>query len=159
MTKTRIRIFLFSAAAACVCLAVAADEEAKFLPAGPGKDAVIKYCTECHGSDNVRMKRLDSDEWADTVAQMVDHGAKANQQEQAAIVAYLAQNFGKNSKVLINTAPLTELKSVLDFNITEAKAVLAYRNEHGDFKDWHDLLKVPGLPAAKVEAKKDLLTF
>jgi hypothetical protein len=38
---------------------------------------------------------------------MVDRGAKADDKQQKIIVAYLARNFGKDSKVNMNTAPHT----------------------------------------------------
>lgn len=154
------RIHLLSGAALCVWAAFAAgDDQAKFLPAGPGKELVVRVCTDCHGVDSIRKKRVTADEWADVVANMVDNGAKADDAEQAAIVAYLAKNYGPDSKVYINSAHLPELKAVLGFTNQEAQAVMAYHDEHGDFKTWRDLLQVPGLDAQKVEAKKDLLAF
>src|ERR1022692_3512143 len=35
-------------------LALAADEEAKLLPDGPGKDLVGRMCFDCHGRGNFR---------------------------------------------------------------------------------------------------------
>ncbi len=90
---------------------------------------------------------------------MVEQGAEATEQEQTAIVDYLVHNFGPDSKVRINTAPATEIRVVLGFANDEAKAVVAYREQHGDFKQIADLLKVPGLNSSKVEAAKERLTF
>ena len=90
---------------------------------------------------------------------MVERGAEANAVDQAIIVNYLTQNFGKDSKVWVNTAPLGELRVQLGLSTEEANALIAYRSEHGDFKQWRDLLKVPGIDAKNVEAKKDLMAF
>ena len=49
--------------------------------------------------------------------------------------------------------------SRLSLKRSEASAILRYRKEHGDFKSIEDLLKVPGIDAAKIEAKKDRLVF
>ena len=144
--------------AACVCLAYS-DDSSKLLPAGAGKDTLIRACTDCHNTDNIRKKRLTSDEWADEVADMVERGAQANAEDQAVIVDYLAQNFGQGSKVWVNTAPLGELRVQLALSTDEANAVIAYRTAHGDFKEWRDLLKVPGVDAKNIEAKKDLMRF
>ena len=62
---------------------------------------------------------------------MVDRGAKADDKQQAAIVAYLVSNFGKGAKVNMNTAPYSELMVVLGFSADESKALVAYRSEHG----------------------------
>jgi competence ComEA-like helix-hairpin-helix protein len=140
-------------------LAFAADDEAKLLPAGPGKDLVGRICFDCHGAGNMRKVRLDRDAWADQVADMVDRGAKANEAEMATIVEYLTQNFGKDSKVKVNTAPLVELKVVLGLSVQESQAVIDYREANGKFQALQDLQKVPGVDGKKIEAKKDLIAF
>jgi competence protein ComEA len=90
---------------------------------------------------------------------MVDRGAKATATEVEAIVGYLVKNFGKDAKVQMNSAPLEEIKVVLGFTVPEAQAVVDYRERNGAYKDWRDLLKAPGVDAAKVEAKKDAMAF
>jgi competence protein ComEA len=140
--------------------AAAADEqEAKALPDGAGKSTVVKACLDCHGAANFRKVRKDADEWNESVQDMVDRGAKAEAPEMKEIVAYLVKNFGKDAKVQINTAPLEEIKVVLGFTVPEAKAVVDYRERNGAYKEWRDLLKAPGVDAAKVEAKKDVMAF
>jgi DNA uptake protein ComE-like DNA-binding protein len=37
--------------------------------------------------------------------------------------------------------------------------VVRYREAKGLFKEWRDLTKVDGIDKAKIEMKKDLLTF
>lgn len=160
-------VWLLPAALAALCLSAAGfappnpadDGGASLLPDGPGKEQIAKVCTECHSLDRMRSLRLNKDDWEEKVADMVDRGAKATDAETEAIVGYLAQNFGKESKVHVNTAPMIELKSVLGFSVAEGEAVVAYRRANGNFAQWNDLLKVPGIDATKVEAKKDLMTF
>ena len=101
----------------------------------------MKVCLSCHGTGNIRKKRLTREGWAEQVADMVDRGAEATEAQQAAVVDYLTQTFGKDSKIHINTAPFEELKSVLGLTVEETKAVLSYRKEKGDFKSWQDLLE------------------
>jgi hypothetical protein len=146
-------------AAASLALAFNADDDGNELPAGPGKELVAKVCIDCHTAANFRKKRLSEDEWFNTVADMVDRGAKANDKQQAEIVGYLVRNFGADSKVVMNTAPHTELMAVLGFTLEESKALVAYRTGHDSFKDWNDVAKVPGVDAKKVEAQKDKLAF
>src|SRR4051812_48799608 len=145
---------------AAASMAIAADdEEAKALPDGPGKDVTVKVCLSCHGTGNIRKKRLTKEGWAEQVADMVDRGAEATEAQQTVVVEYLTRNFGKASKVHINTAPFEELRSVLGLSVEEAKAVLTYRKENGDFKSWEDLLKVPGVDAKKIESRKESIAL
>src|SRR5262249_3262191 len=123
------------------------------------KDAVVKACFSCHGSGNFRKSRLTKDEWSDQVADMVDRGAQASDEQVAAIIDYLAQNFGKDSKIRVNTAPFAELKNVLKLTVKEAQAVSDWRDQNGSFKTLEDLKKVPGVDGAKIDAKKDLIAF
>jgi competence protein ComEA len=156
-----MKAFFLLALAGSLPVALTDDvaEEAKALPAGAGKELMVKVCLNCHGTGHFRGQRLSPDDWSDKVYDMIDRGAKANDDEVAAVVAYLTKNFGKDSKVLVNTAPLVELKSVLGFTVAESEAVLAYRKDHPPFQEWRDLLKVPGIDPGKVEVKKDLLAF
>ena len=133
--------------------------EIKQLPEGAGKDAVVKSCLECHGVANFRKARKYADEWSESVSDMVDRGAKATPAEVEAIVAYLVKNFGKDAKVQMNSAPLEEIKVVLGFTVPEANSIVAYRDQNGPYKDWHDVLKAPGVDPAKVEGKKDAMAF
>ena len=147
------------AAAASLCLAMPADDEVKALPDGPGKDVVAKVCIDCHTAASFRKMRLNEDEWWDKVGDMVDRGAKADETQQAVVVAYLAKNFGRDSKVNVNTAPHSELIVVLGFTVAESQVLVAYRTDHGNFKEWRDVLKVPGVDGKKVEALKDKMAF
>jgi competence protein ComEA len=147
------------AVAASLALALQAGDEVKALPDGPGKELVAKVCIDCHTSGTFRKMRLNEDEWWEKVGDMVDRGAKADEKQQAEIVSYLAGHFGRDAKVNINTAPHSELIVVLGFTQDESKALIAYRTDHGEFKDSSDVLKVPGVDAKKVEAKKDKMAF
>ena len=146
------------AAATSVCLALPAGDDARLLPEGNGKDLVIRICLECHGTGHFRQFRLDQEGWSEQITDMVERGAKGTEAEMTAVAGYLEKNFGKDSKVNVNTAPLVEMKTLLGFSVAEAEAVLAYRKENR-FRELPDLRKVPGLDAAKVDAKKDRIAF
>ena len=136
-----------------------ADPESAKLPAGKGREVVSTVCTECHGVANIRRQRLSRGEWTSEVSDMVDRGAKANDEQVGAILDYLVANFGPDSKLRVNTAPLVELRAILQLTAPEASAIVDYRAAHGGFQDLAALLAVPGVPAAKIEAKKELLEF
>jgi competence protein ComEA len=141
------------------CLLWAADPDAEKLPAGKGKTEVSTVCVQCHGVANIRRQRLSRDEWTSEVSDMLDRGAQATDAQVDVIVDYLTANFGKDSKIRVNTAPMVEFKGVLGLTAPEAQAVVAYRDAHGDFHSTEDLLKVPGVDGKKIETKKDLLEF
>jgi competence protein ComEA len=146
-------------AVAVACCALAADDEAKLLPEGPGREITGKVCINCHDALNFRRVRLDRDEWEREVGVMVDNGAKATDDELTAIVDYLVANFGPNSKINVNTAPMGEIKAVFGITAAQAAAIVDYREANGNFKTWQDLLKVPQVDAKLIEEKKDLLAF
>jgi competence protein ComEA len=141
------------------CAAAADDKDVARLPEGPGKEVVGKLCMVCHDSGNFRKARYSSEEWSDSVADMVERGAKGTPEEIEAVVAYLAKNFGKGAPVRINTAPFAEIKVVLGFTVAEVRALLEYREKNGDLKSFEELLKVPGIDTAKVEAQKSRITL
>jgi competence protein ComEA len=141
------------------CCAFAAADDLKRLPDVPGKDTVVGICTKCHGPGNFAKKRLSREDWDDQVADMVERGAKGTPEELAAVVNYLTANFGPDAKVNVNDAALDEVKSVLGLSTTEAKAIVDYRQDHGRFKEWRDLLKVPGVDAKKIEGNAGRMAF
>jgi competence protein ComEA len=141
------------------CLAFAAADDLKRLPDVPGKEVVVRVCTKCHGPANIAKKRLSRDDWDDQVADMVERGAKATPKELAAVVDYLTANFGPDAKIPVNDAPIDELKSVLGLTSPEAVAIVEYRQSHGKFKAWRDLLKVSGVDAKKIAAGAARMTF
>jgi competence protein ComEA len=140
-------------------LSAAAGDDAKNLPAGSGREAVARICIDCHGAANFRKYRLSKDVWSEKVDDMVERGAKGTDDELDTIVDYLAKNFGPDSKVGVNTAPLEELKYVLGLTVPEAQAVIAYRGANGAFHSLQDLKNVPGVDFRKFEAGKDKLQF
>jgi competence protein ComEA len=140
-------------------MAQTAEDEAKALPDGPGREVTGKVCINCHDASNFRRLRLSRPDWDKEVGLMVDNGAQATDDELAAVVNYLAENFGPDSKIWVNTAPVSELKAVLGITAAQAVAVVDYRQANGNFKTWQDLLKVPQIDAKRIEDKKDLMAF
>ena len=79
------------------------------LPAGAGRDVMIRICSQCHTPERAAMQRRDLDGWNDLIGEMQNNGAMASDEEFDQIAAYLAKSFppGKPmSKVpLVETAP------------------------------------------------------
>jgi competence protein ComEA len=141
---------------AAVCMMVRAD-----IPAGPGKDATVKYCSDCHSIEQAVSLRQGTEEWKATVEKMVGMGAKIPDDSYESILGYLAKHFGADAPlpIRVNKASAVDLESLLLIKRSESAAIVRYRTDHGDFKSIEDLRKVPGLDFKKIEAKKDLLVF
>jgi competence protein ComEA len=142
-------------------LAISAGASLAQLPDGPGKAETEKICTQCHELERSVSLRQDRDGWQATMNKMVSLGAKGTDQEFQAVVDYLARNYPGDAipRINVNKARAIELESGLTLKRSEAAAIIDYRTKHGDFKSIEDLKKVPGIDAAKIEAKKDRLTF
>ena len=153
-----MRMLILFLPAVCL-LAAGDDQEAKNLPEGAGKEVVVKVCLNCHGAGNFRQMRKTKDEWDDQVGDMIDKGAEATDEQTKAIVAYLTLNFGPDSKINVNTAPFEEIKRVLALTANETQAFVDYRKQNGTLKAVAELEKIPGVPAEKIDAKKDQIAF
>ena len=145
--------------AAALCLAAGLANNSTGLPDGPGKDAVMKVCSDCHTMDSIRKRRLSREDWSAKIEDMVQRGAQGSDDEFSAVLGYLTQNFGPDSKIWVNSAPFVELKAILGLSNDEAQAIVDHRAQNGNFSQWADLLKVSGVDAKKIEAKKDVMAF
>jgi competence protein ComEA len=136
-----------------------AHEQYPELPAGPGKDTLVRVCGKCHSPDNVIANGQDRTGWENTITKMAGFGAVASDDEFSEILEYLVKNFPEQAPVHVNQATSAELVSGLGLTATEADAIVAYRKKNGDFKTIDDLKKVPEVDAKKLDAKKDRLRF
>lgn len=64
------------------------------LPDGPGRDVVVKVCTNCHGAEKFRGHEGTDQHWQAVIDNMISKGATATDAEFDQIVAYLSKNFG-----------------------------------------------------------------
>jgi competence protein ComEA len=134
--------------------------QAQDLPAGKGKELVENTCGSCHGLDVVVAQHATKDGWASIVDYMVSRGASGTPEEIATIVDYLAKNFpAAATKTNVNKATAMDLQTQLELTPKDAEAIVKYRTDHGDFKDFGGLAKVPGIDTAKLTAKKDSIVF
>ena len=61
--------------------------------------------------------------------------------------------------VNVNKASVEELKSSLGLSDAEAKAIIKYREEHGNFKTLQDLASTAEISPEKIKDKQQLITF
>lgn len=154
------------------------------LPPGDGKAIVQRACVGCHALKVVTSKRATAEEWSTVVNQMVSRGADVEDDEIEALIAYLSKNFppgakadqppadhnsspterdspdhNASSEVNVNRATAAELASVLEISTKDAGAIVAYREQNGDFKTIADLTKVPGIDTKKIVSNKSKVRF
>ena len=157
---------------ALVYLAFALAPDDPVLPPGEGQAIVQQKCASCHALKVVTGKRASRQQWSTIVDQMVTRGADVSDDDIDPLLDYLAKNFGpgtsqagaekphdRTGPVNVNTASASELAASLDLTEAEATSILSYRERKGNFKEWRDLTKVPGVDAKKIESNKDRLVF
>lgn len=87
---------------------------------------------------------------------MISRGAEGSDEDMEAVVDYLTKFFGK---VNVNTASASDLQASLGLPDTEAQAIIAYSAQNGNFKDFEQLKKVPGVIAERLQAKRAQIAF
>jgi competence ComEA-like helix-hairpin-helix protein len=149
---------------------LASDENT--LPPGEGQAIVQQKCASCHALKVVTGKKASRQQWSTIVDQMITRGADVSDDEIDTLLDYLAKNFGpatgqtgaekghdRTGQINVNTASASELAAALDLTVAESTSIVSYRERNGNFKEWRDLTKVPGIDAKKIESNKDRLVF
>jgi len=132
------------------------------LPEGKGKELILRACTGCHQAEEIAVYRFTKDEYQTIVYRMGDRGAQATRAELDVIADYLFANFPKvedPTKINVNKATAPEIATGLNLTDEEAAAVVKYRDRHGDFHAWGDLLIIYGVDGKKIAAAKDKIGF
>lgn len=137
--------------------AAALPSSAEGLPDGPGKDLVEAICSECHTTGRIALQQLTKPQWEDKVLEMLQEAPDVKQSERDKIVEYLAKNFPARANV--NKAAAKELQAALEISPESAAAIVNYRQQNGSFKTLDELKKVPGVDAAKLDAKREIISF
>jgi competence protein ComEA len=136
-------------------LAMAQSNE-QSLPAGPEKEKLVKLCVGCHEIDLVVARRHTREEWDGVIEDMIARGSKGTEEEHSMIAEYLSKYLGK---VSINTAAVREIQDGLKISEQDAKRIVAWREQHGKFKNFEEVRKVPGLDAAGMADKRGWMSF
>ena len=68
-------------------------DDYKSLPDGPGRDVMVRVCSQCHSPEIAAQQKLDAQGWKDLVNQMANNGANATDAEFDTISKYLATTF------------------------------------------------------------------
>lgn len=127
-------------------------------PEPPDRDEPLfqALCAKCHPTDRIVAVRKSSDEWKETLDQMILKGAVLSDQDYETVLTYLVRNY---DRVDINWVQPEELAIALGLKAEEADAIVQYRKEHGNFKDFDALARVPGIDVKKLEKKREIFRF
>jgi competence protein ComEA len=132
------------------------------LPDGQGKALIERACVGCHKAEELTVYRFTKDEYHTIVYRMGDRGAQATRAELDVIAAYMFEHFPKtedSTKINVNKASAQEIATGLALTNEEAEAVVKYRERHGDYHAWGDLLIIYGVDGKKIAAAKDKISF
>ena len=135
--------------------AAAPPSQSRF-PAGPGRDALFKVCSNCHGPESVLGQIKTHDEWSKTLDEMANNGAQGSDEEWTQILAYLDKHY---SLIFINKAAAKDLEFTLDVAPSVADAIVRRRSEGGAYASVDELKHVPGVAASTIDSRKDRLIF
>jgi competence protein ComEA len=134
----------------------------KDFPDGPAREYVNKICLQCHQPAQLLSQRRSESDWKKTVARMALKGVSAPTEQFDAIAEYMAKNFGKEedvTKINMNKAKAEEIVTVIGLTPDEARALVTYREKHGEYREWGEMLVVYGVDGRKLEAAKDKMSF
>ena len=147
--------------AACAAFTLFTGTAKADLPEGYGKAATVRVCGSCHSPERATSLHQTRQGWEETVTKMAKLGAQGTEDDFDAILLYLSKSFGPEvpGPLNINKATSVDLETTLLLRRSQARAILQYRAQNGDFKSIDDLRNVPGLDFAKIEAKKGRLVF
>ncbi|MEO8661322.1 MAG: helix-hairpin-helix domain-containing protein [Bryobacteraceae bacterium] len=112
-------------------------------------------CGSCHSTALVDGLRTEA-EWRDEIDQMIKIGARGTEEQLRRVMRVLARTL---TKVDVNTAEARQISPVLDVSDAVAEAVVKQRTVNGKYKSLDDLKQVPGIDPARLEARKDRITF
>lgn len=122
----------------------------------PGKALLETVCASCHAPAVITEQPRTKSGWTEVFEQMIQYGASASDAQFDEIFDYLIRH---HSIVNVNKAPAAELEPTLDVTEKVALAIVAYREENGPFKTIDDLKLVPGIDAAKLDARAKRLRY
>ena len=88
-----MRVFALAVLFGMAATPVLADDDFKSLPAGQGRDVMVRVCSQCHSPEIAAQQNLDAQGWKDLVNQMANNGANATDAEFDTIAKYLTASF------------------------------------------------------------------
>jgi len=151
--------------AALCSLFIAWALSAQTLPDGPGKEFILSQCTTCHPPDQFTKYHHTPEEWQAIITRMGSRIPGAAKKDLDTVLQYFVTNFPKvdkpedAGKVNMNKATAEEIATGLNLTAAEAEAIVHYRETHGQFKEWKDMLIIYGVNGKKIRDRQDKMAF
>jgi competence ComEA-like helix-hairpin-helix protein len=118
--------------------------------------AFKRVCATCHDAERILSARRTRTQWEEVIDKMIERGAAGTDEDFAAAEQYLLRVSGR---VNVNRALSTDIMDVLGLTQKDADAILEYRKSNGEFKDFDELCKVPGIDLEKLKQGRDAVSF
>jgi competence ComEA-like helix-hairpin-helix protein len=118
--------------------------------------AFKRVCANCHDAERILSARRTRTQWEEVIDKMVERGAAGTDEDFTATTQYLLRVSGR---VNVNRALSNDIVDVLGLTPKDADAILEYRKSNGEFKDFDDLCKVPGIDLEKLKQGRDAVSF
>ena len=118
--------------------------------------AFKRVCSSCHDAERILATRRTRTQWEEVIEKMIDRGAVGTEDDFVAAEQYLLRVSGRGN---VNRALSNDIVSVLGLTEKDADAITEYRKANGDFKDFDDLCKVPGINLEKLKEGRDAVSF
>lgn len=129
------------------------------LPDGPGKATFESVCSLCHPPGAPAGKQWTREQWELKVIEMLQEEPDVTADERKQIVDYLTSVFKPGGRIYINLAGAKDLAKLLDIPLDEAERISAQRREKGMFASVDEVKNIPGVTAAKIDARASELEF
>jgi competence ComEA-like helix-hairpin-helix protein len=144
------------AVAVVLCVGVVTLAAGGQSPDDPPATAFKRVCSSCHDAERILATRRTRTQWEEVIEKMIDRGAVGTEDDFVAAEQYLLRVSGR---VNVNRALSNDIVSVLGLTEKDANAITEYRKANGDFKDFDDLCKVPGINLEKLKEGRDAVSF
>jgi competence protein ComEA len=147
---------------AVALLSICPARAQKDFPEAPAKEYVTRICLQCHEPAQLLGQKKTESDWKSTVSRMAQKGVPAPAEQYDAVAAYMAKYFGKgedHTKINMNKAKAEEIVAAIGLTPEEANALVTYREKHGEYREWGEMLVVYGVDGRKLEANKDKMSF
>jgi competence protein ComEA len=118
--------------------------------------AFEKVCHDCHEPDRIVETHRTRGGWEEIIEKMIEKGATGTDQDFDLVLQYLLGHYGM---VNINQASPEDIALIVGLSAKEAEAIVTYRRENGNFKNFEALTKVPGVDVTKLEGRKADMLF
>src|SRR5688572_11469869 len=97
--------FLLALAAVLCSILPARSQTPPSLPDGPGKEAVVQYCSGCHGLARVVASGYPQAYWHTVIRMMLNFEVAMPLDQVIPVTDYLAKNFPEKPKPVANILP------------------------------------------------------